>query len=306
MKTVFYLAIFTMLVYACGDSSSVDSSTTSNKIITPVTVISPENISLQEVITLNATSAYLLKVGVKANINGYIQSSLVKLGESVGKGSTLFILKTKEAESLGNTINKLDSTFRFSGLNRIKSPVNGFISNLNHQAGDYVQDGEQLLELVDKNSFGFLMNLPYEYNQLVTNNKNVEIRLPDGRIIPGLVSQIMPALDSITQTQKVLIKVSPTYSLPENLIATVSIIKSTSANLSVPKECVLADESQQDFWVMKLINDSTAVKVRVKKGVETNERIEILSSEFSISDKIVLKGNYGLADTALIRVESKP
>ncbi len=301
IKQLYILGLFVLFFSSCGGSDAVNNEDVVS--ITPVTVISPENIPLQEEITLNATTTYLLKVGVKATINGYIQSSSVKLGQSVGKGSTLFVLKTKEAQSIGNTISKLDSSFKFSGLNRIKSPVNGFVTSLNHQAGDYVQDGEQLLELADKNSFGFLMNLPYEYHQLLAKNKNVNIKLPDGRTISGIVSQIMPALDSITQTQKVLVKVDRGYALPENLIATINITKNTSSKISLPKESVLADESQQQFWVMKMINDSTAVKVPVKKGIESNDRIEILSPAFSGSEKIVLTGNYGLADTASVRIK---
>jgi biotin carboxyl carrier protein len=294
----------TVLVYAsCGGNSESNTSIEEIKTVTPVSIVSPENIALNEEITLNATSTYLLKTFIKATINGYIQSSSIKIGQSVTKGSTLFILKTKEAQSLGNTINKLDASFNFSGLNPIKSPVNGFISNLNHQAGDYVQDGEQLAELTNKSSFGFLMNLPYEYHQLLAKNKNVTLHLPDGRTIAGIVSQIMPTLDSVTQSQQVLIKVSPQYDIPENLIATVSISKNNSSNPSLPKESILADESQQQFWVMQMINDSTAIKVPVKKGIETAQRIEIVDPIFKGSEKIVLTGNYGLADTALVKIK---
>ncbi len=303
MKLLYTLSLSILMFASCGGSGASDASGEAVKTVTPVTVTSPQNISLNEEITLNATSTYLLKFGVKANINGYIQSSSVKVGQSVGKGSTLFVLKTKEAKSLGNTINKLDPSFNFSGLNLIKSPVNGFITNLNHQAGDYVQDGEQLAELTDKSSFGFLMSLPYEYNQLLAKNKNVTIHLPDGRNITGIVAQIMPALDSASQTQKVLIKIPSQYTIPENLIATIAISKNTSSKISLPKESVLADESQQQFWVMKMINDSTAVKIPVKKGIEANNRIEILSPNFTGTEKILITGNYGLADTALVKIK---
>ncbi|MBU0695120.1 MAG: HlyD family efflux transporter periplasmic adaptor subunit [Bacteroidetes bacterium] len=303
MKLLYTLSLSILILASCGGSGAGDASGEAVKTVTPVTVTSPENISLNEEITLNATSTYLLKFGVKANINGYIQSSSVKMGQSVSKGSTLFVLKTKEAKSLGNTINKLDPSFNFSGLNRIKSPVNGFITNLNHQTGDYVQDGQQLAELTDKSSFGFLMSLPYEYNQLLAKNKNVTIHLPDGRNITGIVAQIMPALDSATQTQKVLIKIPSQYTIPENLIATIAISKNTSSKISLPKESVLADESQQKFWVMKMINDSTAVKIFIKKGIEANNRIEILSPDFTGLEKILLSGNYGLADTALVKIK---
>ncbi|HTN21774.1 MAG TPA: HlyD family efflux transporter periplasmic adaptor subunit [Pelobium sp.] len=301
MKILSILALSVLVLSSCGGSEKV--ATTEDKIVTPATVTSPENVALNEEISLSATSTYLLKVGIKAPINGYIQSSSVKLGQAVDKGSTLFILKTKEAQSLGNTINKLDSSFNFSGLNKVRSPVSGFISQLNHQSGDYVQDGEQLAMLTDKSSFGFLMNLPYEYNQLLAKNKNVNIHLPDGRNIAGFVVQIMPALDSVTQTQQVLIKVSSQISLPENLIANIFLTKSTSSFPSLPKESVLSDESQQQFWVMKMIDDSTAVKIPVKKGIENDKRIEILSPKFTGSEKILLTGNYGLTDTAFVKIK---
>lgn len=301
MKILSILALSVLILSACGGSETV--ATAEDKIVTPVTVTSPENVALNEKISLSATSTYLLKVGVKAPINGYIQSSSVKLGQAVSKGSTLFILKTKEAESLGNTINKLDPSFNFSGLNKVKSPVSGFISQLNHQSGDYVQDGEQLVMLTDKSSFGFLMNLPYEYHQLLAKNKNVNIHLPDGRDIAGFVAQIMPALDSVTQTQQVLIKVAGQVTLPENLIANISLTKRTSSLPSLPKESVLSDESQLKFWVMKMINESTAVKVPVKKGIENDKRVEILSPKFNSAEKILLTGNYGLADTAFVKIK---
>jgi hypothetical protein len=53
---------------------------------------------------------------------------------------------------------------------------------------------------------------------------------------------------------------------------------------------------------MRLIDDSTAAKVPVTKGLEINDKIEILSPKFSASDKFLLTGNYGLADTARIKI----
>ena len=72
--------------------------------------------------------------------------------------------------------------------------------------------------------------------------------------------------------------------------------------VSLPREAVLADESQSSFWVMKMIDSTTAVKVEIVKGMETSDRIEIVSPAFNKNDKIVLSGNYGLADTAKVKV----
>jgi hypothetical protein len=70
----------------------------------------------------------------------------------------------------------------------------------------------------------------------------------------------------------------------------------------LPKQAVLGDETQTTFWVMKLINDSTAVKIIVNKGFENNEEVEITNPEFLPSDRIVRTGNYGLPDTARITI----
>jgi len=56
--------------------------------------------------------------------------------------------------------------------------------------------------------------------------------------------------------------------------------------------------------VMKLINDSIAVKVSIKKGIELADIVEILQPAFEPSDRILLTGNYGLPDTAKVMITS--
>jgi multidrug efflux pump subunit AcrA (membrane-fusion protein) len=103
----------------------------------------------------------------------------------------------------------------------------------------------------------------------------------------------------------VVIRVSNASAIPENLIAKVRIVKTAKANTqSLPKTALLTDETESDFWVMKLIDSATAVKVSVRKGIETKDRVEILEPIFSPGDKILVTGNYGLPDTAKVKVEA--
>jgi hypothetical protein len=53
---------------------------------------------------------------------------------------------------------------------------------------------------------------------------------------------------------------------------------------------------------MKLLNDSTAVKVPVTVGAQEKDHIEIKQPAFSPKDKILLNGNFGLDDTAAVKV----
>ena len=270
---------------------------------TPVTVTSISTEPLTEYIELNATATFLQKSYVKANATGYIQTVNAVSGKYVNAGQILFTLKTKEAQSIDNSINKLDPTFKFSGINSIKASMGGYITQLNHQAGDYVQDGEQLAAISDENSFAFILNLPYELKQYLKNNNTVDLTLPDGTKLKGTITSAMPIVDPSSQTQNIVIKVPGADKIPENLIAKVKIIKTNKTNTeSLPKEAILTNDVQTDFWVMKMIDSTTAIKVPVKKGIETKERIEILEPAFSSTDKILLTGNYGLPDTARVKI----
>lgn len=273
---------------------------------TPVTLTNISNGSMTDYIELNATSSFLLKSYVKANAIGYLQSATLQIGKLVKKGDLLFTLKTKESQSIGNSIEVLDSTFKFSGVTKIRANITGYITQLGHQTGDYVQDGEQLAVISESSSFVFLMNVPYEMKSFLAGKKQVMLYLPDGTSLTGNITATMPIVDSVSQTQSIVIKVNSSAMIPENLVAKVRLNKhSKDAAISIAKEAVLTNETQTDFWVMKMLDSATAVKVLIKKGIETADRIEIVSPLFSAADKIILTGNYGLADTAKVTVVTK-
>jgi multidrug efflux pump subunit AcrA (membrane-fusion protein) len=294
---------FGIIFIGCKQKDATDTEDASVEPRTPVTVTSVSYEPLEESVDLNATSLYLQKNMVKSNLNGYIEKSNIKFGDYVNRGQTLFVLKTKEATAIGNSVNNLDPDFKFSGVNVIKANTSGYVTEVDHQAGDYVQDGEQLAVINDSKSFVFVMNVPYEYNQYVSLGKQVQLTLPDGEHLLGTVQKSLPMVDSVSQTQAVSLKVNSPHSIPVNLVAKVKIVKmAKTAGAILDKKAVLSDETLNTFWVMKMINDSTAVKVPVKKGIETGSKVEIISPVFSPQDKILLSGNYGLADTALVIV----
>jgi hypothetical protein len=270
---------------------------------TPVTITHPQKGLLQETVMLNAVSSFLLKSFVKANANGYLQQVYIHLGQYVQKGETLFIITTKEAKALGNTINALDTSLKFSGNIAIHAPGNGYITQLNYHAGDYVLDGEPLAAITDNRSFVFLLDLPYELKPYLPQNKVVNVLLPDGTQIPGILGTPLPTVDPAAQTQSFMIHVNTHQQIPENLIAKVSLVKMQKTNtLSLPKAAVLSDEVQQNFWVMKMVDSVTAIKVPIQRGLETSAAVEIISPTFSITDSILLTGNYGLPDTAKVKI----
>ncbi len=302
-KKIYLLLLVATAIVACHNKEESTGDEEGQETQTPVTVTTVSFETLADSLELNATSNFLQDNIVKSNINGYVKTISVKVNDYVNASKLLFTLKTKEAESLGNTINKLDSSFNFSGTVKIAAPESGYITQLDHQAGDYVQEGEQLAVISNAKSFGFVLNVPYEQIKYVSLNKPVDVLLPDGTHLNGVVASFMPVIDSVSQTQRVLVKVPSAAKIPENLIAKIMILKEKKINVaSVPKQAVLSNESQSQFWVMKLIDSVTAVKVPVTKGMEIDDRVEIVQPQLSSQDKILLSGNYGLPDTAKVKI----
>ncbi|MFD0940845.1 efflux RND transporter periplasmic adaptor subunit [Pedobacter boryungensis] len=297
------LSVFILIAFAsCKQSADTETEQEIDP-ITPVQVTNVADSSLTESIEVTAVSAYLEKSFVKANINGYVLTANAQTGKQVSSKQVLFSLITKEAKAIGNSVNKLDPELKFSGVSTIRAAQSGLIIQANHQKGDYVQDGEAMATISNRNSLVFLLDLPYEYTQLINSNRNLQIELPDGQKIAGVLSGTMPAVDSLAQTQRYIIKVNAGHLIPEGLIAKVKLTKLNRPNAQVlPKSAVLANETEDEFWVMKMINDSTAVKVNVKKGIENNSVIEVVSPKFDKKDRIITSGNYGIADTAKVKI----
>jgi len=110
-------------------------------------------------------------------------------------------------------------------------------------------------------------------------------------------------MNTAAQTQTILAKSNERLFLPENLIVKVLVNKSSEEKKQIlPKAAVLSDEMMEKFWVMKMLDDSTAVKVDVFPGTMTKELVEISTPQFREDDKFLITGNYGLPDTALVKV----
>ena len=270
---------------------------------TPITITTVNMEPMSDIIELNAHSSFLKKNSVKANVSGHIESIELNPGDFVEKGQLLLTLKTKESAAMEGYVPS-DTSMRFKGVIKVKAPRSGIISSVIHQNGDNVMEGDELVVIAEQNSMVFLLEVPYELNQVVSKSKNCKIVLSDNREFDGVISSRLPVMDAQSQTVSYIVHMNGKVALPENLIAKVRIVKTAKNNATViPKGAVLANETQSEFWVMKMINDTMAVKVDIKKGLENSDKVEITSPSFLKTDRFLLTGNYGLPDTAKVTIK---
>ncbi|MBF2709545.1 efflux RND transporter periplasmic adaptor subunit [Flavobacterium soyangense] len=299
-KIILFFIFFASFFLSCKDKTATEKPIDAS---IPVTITTIDSSEMESYIDLNATATYLVKNSIKANATGYLNSVNVANNDFVTNGKELFSIKTREAKILGNTINKIDPTLNFGRAIKVLSNTNGIVTMVNVQQGDYVQDGDPLVTINDAKSFAIVMSLPYELKKYIKLGQQLNVSLPDATKRSATVQNFLPTVDATSQTQNVVLKINGKQDIPENLIVKVRINKtSNSKTISLPKSAVLSDETETNFWIMKMINSNTAIKIPIEKGVETDDRIEIISPILIAEDKILLTGNYGVSDTIKVKV----
>lgn len=272
---------------------------------TPVEITAIQYGSVDDELLLFGTTVYLKRNMVTAPIPAFITNVRVKLGDKVSQGDVLYELESKERRALGNNMAKVDSTLVNFGIIKVKASASGIISTLDkQQPGDYIMEGAQLCTIAESSDLAFQVNVPYEFTPFVKQGTNCVIVLPDNTSHDATLTKALTAMNVLAQTQTILAKSNEVLFLPENMIVKIIVNKGTKEKKQIlPKTSVLTDEMMKEYWVMKLINDSTAVKIPVNIGNKNTEKIEIISPLFNINDRILSNGNYGLSDTAFVRIE---
>jgi hypothetical protein len=256
---------------------------------------------IESEISFNGTTVYLKKNQVVSPIAGYIVSANVKFGEEVQKDEVLFEIQTRESKALESD----KATTGDFGTVKALATSGGFINELNiNESGVYVAEGSILCNIIDVKDLIVKVNVPFEYNSILIIGRKCRIRLSDNTSIGGSVFRVLPVVDEVNQTQAVLIKPETNRQLPENLNLTIIFINEKhTRSLLVTKSSLMTNETQSEFWIMKIEGNNLAVKIPVIKGITNDSIAEIISPKLSVNDLIISEGAYGLPDSSVIRIE---
>ena len=303
MRIDFKLVIvLTFIVTACNKPVIEEDSAIKAKVSVDVTGLSTGIV--KDELTLFANTLYLKRNVVTSPIPAFITQVFIKLGEPVKEGQLLYVLETKERRALGSQAVMPDSSSTSYGRIRVKAPASGIISTLDkQQIGDYVLEGAQLCTIAESSALAFAVNVPFEFSAYAKSGAKCMLLMPDNSLHPARFTTPLTTMNALAQTQTILAKSDERMFLPENLIVKVLVNKSADVKKQIlPRMAVLSDEMMEKFWVMKLLNDSTAIKVDVTPGTMNKESVEIITPLFTVDDKFLISGNYGLPDTAFVRV----
>jgi len=286
--------ILALLIASCGKKEAEQAEQK------PIVSVKTASVKLGEIdskLTFNGKTVYLKKNMISSPISGYVRLIAVKFGEYVKKGELLFEIQTKENKALEN------SNVGNAGLIKVFAPSQGVVNTLNiTENGAYVVEGATLCTVAENQEVLVQLNLPFEFNSLVKTGETCTLVLGEDTRFSGTIYQILPTVDDANQTQQVLIKPHYNKPLPENLNLEVELLKVRhSKSYLIPRNALMTNETQTEFWVMKVVNN-IAIKVPVKKGIENDETVEVLNSGLTTTDLVISEGAYGLNDSSAVKI----
>ncbi|WP_425305828.1 efflux RND transporter periplasmic adaptor subunit [Aromatoleum petrolei] len=186
---------------------------------------------------------------------------------------------------------------------RIRAPFAGIVGIRNVSAGDYVKEGEDLVNLEDIATLKVDFRLPEIYLAQIRPGQKLELASDavEGRFFVAAVSAIDPLVDE--QGRAVVMRATlqnDGLRLRPGMFARVRLILEERANVAtVPEEALVPAPGDVQF-VYRVV-DGKAQRVEVKTGVRRGTRVEIVRG-VQAGDVIVTAGQQKLRDGAAVRV----
>ncbi|MBL8444140.1 MAG: efflux RND transporter periplasmic adaptor subunit [Zoogloeaceae bacterium] len=188
---------------------------------------------------------------------------------------------------------------------RVVAPFAGTVGIRNVSVGDYVKDGEDLVNLEDVSILKLDFRLPEIYHASLRVGQAVEVSsdaLP-GVMIPATIDAIDPLVD--TQGRAVVMRASlpnADNKLRPGMFARVRVTLDARPSVPVVPEEALMPGAGNRMFVYRVV-DRVANRVEVRTGARRDSRVEIVEG-LGLGDVVVTAGQLKLRDGDEVRTSA--
>ena len=289
-----------LLLSSCnGGQNSI---TTPAKPAIEVRVATVKIKNIKEYQQYNGVTQYQKKESLRSNITGYVTYIAYERGDAVRLGATFATVRTKEQRALADAVSIDSSLAQFAKPLQITSNGSGIITALNVVKGDYVAEGDVLAVIAQLKTMEVKVNVPFSEKYDVNVGTPCQIMIPNQPPIIAQITSRLPVIDSINQTQTFLIAL-PNSNLPEGLNVNVqTVTRQDSTALTIPQTALQTNELMTDFWVMKVVGDTLAVKQKVIPMLQNDSVVQIDDAGIGKGVLVVTEGSYQMQDSTKVKI----
>ncbi len=178
----------------------------------------------------------------------------------------------------------------------VVSPVDGFVSRRNLDAGAFAGANTVILQVVDIDTVRLVANLIEKgFRKVVPGvEATVQVDTFAGEDFRGRVSRVAPVFDPATRTAQMEIEVpNPGYRLKPGMYARVRLtVERRPDALTVPRNAIVDVDGRRGVFIVK---DQAAKFVETKTGLADGERVEILDG-ITEGTQVITTGALALRD----------
>ncbi len=199
-----------------------------------------------------------------------------------------------------------DDAKRDLDYTEVKAPITGTLTQRLVKLGDLVTMNQQLFTTVNFRSIVARVHRPERELRALQYGQIARVMAPSlgDRMFEGTVVRISPVVESRTGTVKVTVGFKEIGALRPGMYVDVEIVLATRADaVLLPKRSLIYDHDQR--YVYKLLPGRKVERVLVEPKIEDKLFIEPQGG-FKEGDEIVVAGQTGLKDGAIVRLPSDP
>lgn len=184
----------------------------------------------------------------------------------------------------------------------LRAPFAGVISERFSQSGEWTQNGDPLVRLIDFNHSEIQVRVPQSIFPLIALNSNLNIHSAD-QTIKAKVQTIVPV--GSTASRLFELRLTPQQLLPPGTLVRISIPTAKARKvISIHRDSLVLRKGS--ISVFRINDDNLAEQINVQVGIGDGEYIEIIG-DVNSDDRIVTRGGERLrpGETVSIANESR-
>lgn len=196
------------------------------------------------------------------------------------------------------TVSQLETRI---GFTKIRSPINGVVTQRFAQTGDIVGNNTRVFTVADLSTLVTQLPVSELEVPLLREGASVDVRVDAiGRDVPGRIRRIFPSVDSVSRLVPVEVAITNAerYNLRPGNTARVMLRLDERNTLVIPTRALVGAAGNQGVFV---IRDGRAERRRVRVGIDLDGKTEVFEG-LAVGDTIITTGNALLREGAAVRI----
>ena len=280
---------------------------------------------METVVRATGSTDAVRKEKIVAPIAGVVLSLRVLEGTPVRKGDVVAVLQPKETRAAISGAGALRRDARteaeraeaaramqlaLAAQNNldVQSPTGGIVSARSVTEGEIVGENAELMTVVDLSTLVFVADVPLQDMAHVRTGERAYLVFPSlpGELFSAKVDAVNPRSDPASQTVRVRLAFTGSDGQRKTLLRSdmsgvAGIVTGSHPGvLIVPKSALLRNDETDRYTVVVATADSLARVVSVDVGARTDSTVEVSGSGIVPGTRVVVEGNYALADSTRI------